>query len=87
MFESRLCLYRNGTHEQRVDGGHGSNNTSVWVNHGRYGYLVRNIDICVYLFISVVNKNRNQNGPAPPTITGQKRLWKKAARKFVIMVY
>ena len=45
MFESRLCLYRNGAHEQRVDGGYGSNDTSVWVSHGRYGYLVRNIDI------------------------------------------
>ena len=45
------------------------------VSHGHYEYLVRNIDIDgVYSFISVVNKNRNQNGPSPPSITGQKRL-------------
>ena len=30
MFENRLCLFRNGAHEQRVDGGYGSNDTSVW---------------------------------------------------------
>ena len=45
------------------------------VSHVCYRYLVRNIDIQgVYLFTSVVNKNRNQSGPAPPVITGQKRL-------------
>ena len=38
-------------------------------------FMSRYIDIQgIYLFISVVRKNRNQNGPAPLNITGQKRL-------------
>ena len=78
MFEHGICLYRNGVCEQCVDGGYRSNHTSVWGKSWLlciFLFMCRNIDIQgVYLFISVVNKNRNQNGPAPPNITGQKRL-------------
>ena len=78
MFERGICLYRNGVCEQCVDGGYRSNHTSVWGKSWLlciFLFMCRNIDIQgVYLFISVVSKNRNQNGPAPPNITGQKRL-------------
>ena len=78
MFEHGICLYRNGVCEQCVDGGYRSNDKSVWGKSWSlciFIIMCGNIDIQgVYLFISVATKNRNQNGPAPPNITGQKRL-------------
>ena len=78
MFERGVFLYRNGVCEQCVDGGYRCKDTSVWGKSWLlciFLLMCRNIDIQgVYSFISVVSKNRNQNGPAPPKITGQKRL-------------